>query len=267
MEPPFSVLRKIRISIRVKSDIKYLIGVFCFVVFAIPPHSFGTSIVLLSHNGTIWIAADSKESTSDGSATRNVCKIVNAGRFYWGAATQIYDDPRSGFTVKGLVDGIKSKKGTTYDLMNAFISEAKAPIIKEIKFIQRTDPVWFASTVEPIFARHESAVMFKVVFVGFRKGHPPEEVWTWITATREDGQIIIDGSPNKPKYAEGAAGLGLADEALTYITQHRARIATDTDALVRDSMAAEFSAEPLRKPFVHQMRRPRTVRTNRIVSR
>jgi hypothetical protein len=167
MKPSLAVPRNVRISRREKRDKKRPWIVFiCIFIMVSPRCSLGTSIVVLLHAGKVWIAADSMLTSDTGTQHSYTCKIIDEGRFYWGAAGQLTVDPNTGFAVEKLVDKVKAKKGSLRDVMNAFIVNAKGPITQELLFIKRTYPAGFVElTSHPGF-------LFSVVFVGVENGQP-----------------------------------------------------------------------------------------------
>jgi hypothetical protein len=141
MKPILSILRNIGIIVWPKLYEQWR-SIALLVVIVVSPHSFATTIIVLLHNDEIWIAADSKEGNPNGDV-RYRCKIISGGNFYFGAATYIYDDDASGFSIPKLIGQIKSDGRTLEDTVKAFVETAKRPVAEELVFMRKVDPKYF----------------------------------------------------------------------------------------------------------------------------
>lgn len=115
---------------------RLFIVLICMVVLA-AQYCSGTAVIVLRNGNKLWIAADSMQTDQTGTIFRSDCKILEKGEFYWAAAGPVYSDSRTGFEVKTLVDGIRSKKGTLRSEMNTFIAKSKGPIASELASIRK----------------------------------------------------------------------------------------------------------------------------------
>jgi hypothetical protein len=207
-----------------------------WVVF-ISPQCYGTTILILFGSGNIWIAADSQQTR--GTEKRFACKIIKKGQFYWAAASPIYEDPESGFTVTKLVDQI-AVGDSLRETMATFIASSKIPIVQELLYVQRFHPDEY-----PQLMPGGKSHLIKVVFVGVENGQP-KAVFTDLTAEIISGEIVIDGAPNEPPGSEGWLEFGASDSAEHYMIHHRSEIPTDPAGLLRDSILAQEKATPNR---------------------
>jgi hypothetical protein len=82
------------------------------------------------------------------------------------------------------------------------------------------------------------------VFAGIENGKPA--VLFFNLQARIDGsQVYIFAPPAKPpKGNEGGVGIGVVEDGLRYIAEHRNRIDTDPAGVIRDSVAVEAKADP-----------------------
>ncbi|MGA9936727.1 MAG: hypothetical protein WA369_12070 [Candidatus Acidiferrales bacterium] len=212
-------------------------------ILLVASNSRATSIIAVTHNGNIWIAADSKETAigagdvDSPGRDRYICKLRKQNTFYFAGAGNDYEDPPSGFSIPNLVAASSSPNASIYQTALRFISISKSPIAKETAFIVKYEGARFSLTDSIRFGR--------VIFFGVERGQP--KVWlVTISVHFLDGEWIVDEhAPEPPPKDLPGFGIGVVDTAVDYIMGHQNEVATDPLGVLRKSVAAQVQVDPI----------------------
>jgi hypothetical protein len=238
MKPVSSIWSSTKITTLGVRHKKYVM-VLCLILL-ISPSAMGTTILVVLHGGTVWIAADSLQ-TANGGQQRYACKINFESGFYWAASSPLYEDEESGYSIQDMVAKSALTKGRLINVLNALIAKAKIESAKELTLLKRSAPEEFAKLVQP----DHSVLVAKVVFVGKGNGHAPEVVYTVLIAKEIAGEVVVSGTPIDV-HSVGNFELGSTYTAQDYFLAHASSIKDDPVQVINDSIIADEKAHPLR---------------------
>lgn len=235
VKPRLTVTRNVNVISRASHVCRKLVA-FCLVLFA-PGNCRGTIVVLINNGDNIWIGTDSLQSNAAKTMTRLACKINKERTFYWVVATPILADVATGFDF-GKVVSRTHLRGTLKHKMRKFIDKSKVPLSGELATIKKTSPDFFANMLT-------YKALFSVLFVGIEAGHPR---FTWAVLNAQEskkGKVeIVSQGPETITSKSGFFSMGEAEAAKVHISAHIGDLTDDPVGLIRDSIAAQESAEP-----------------------
>jgi hypothetical protein len=212
-----------------------------FIVIAIVPNCFGSTVIVLIRDNNVWMAADSMLGSISGKP-RYACKISQGTGFYWAAASPIHEELATGFNLKAWVGNVQASRGTLLQKMDAFIRKSKIPITAELERRRAVDRTSFQALLKA--ANHD---LIKIIFVGV-ENHVPTVVWATIIAEETSGRIVVSVDTLKSiipaEVRDGVVGAGFTTDAFNYLAQHHWETVTDPVSLLRESLRAAEKANP-----------------------
>jgi hypothetical protein len=214
-----------------------LTAIILSVVLSTTP-CLGTTVVVFLKNGEIWIAADSMETetTTEAHAHSYICKIQDAGTFYFAIAGP-YTRSNDGFSVKDIVRKVKPS-GTLHDVAAAFIGAIDAPVKREMRHLIKRQPATFAK-----FMRRWQGHIVQVVFARIEGGHARSaRVDISIRVVKE--KIEVTATPTYSLDDRGSTAIGSSDQALMLVRGSSPQAQTDPAALLRSAVGIEAKLHP-----------------------
>jgi len=146
----------------------------CIGLVILTTQTFATTVLIVfTERNEVYVGTDSLFSDPSLDVRLNACKLHKLGETYWSAATILYADNITGFSLEKLVSSI-GETGTAKEKMDRFIKAAEIPVKAEFSAVGEQSPDEYQLMVTGEGKDRRSPL--EITFFEVRDGKPSIEI-------------------------------------------------------------------------------------------